>query len=95
MPFPFIPGGLLLAITVLGTALVAFGLGLKALDWSIDATRRTALAGIVKGFRDWQSDPNEPLAPTASSSTEVEESVAAREALQPVAPDPTHRRGEG
>jgi hypothetical protein len=95
MPFPFLPGGLLLSITVLGTAMVAFGIALKALDWSIDATRRTALAGIVRGFRNWQSDPDEPPAPTAPSSTEVEESVAALEGLAPVAPDPTHRRREG
>jgi hypothetical protein len=95
MPFPFIPGGLLLALTVLGTTLVAFGLALKSLDWSIDAARRTALAGIVTGLRYWQSSPAARVVPTSPSSTGVEEVAAALDRLEPVAPDRTHRRREG
>ena len=92
MPFPFIPAGLVLAITVLGAALAAFGLALKSLDWSIDAARRTALGGIVTGLRNWQSRQDSHAAPTSPSSTEVEEAVAGPAWLEPVAPTRTHRR---
>ncbi len=100
MPFPFIPAGLLLAIAVLGIALVVFGLALKALDWSIDAARRTALPGIVTGLRHWQNQPGAPAAPSppaaaAPSPPEVHEAVAALEGLEAVAPEGTHRRREG
>jgi hypothetical protein len=54
MPFPFFPGGLLLALAVLGAVMVLFGLALRALDWTIDATRGSAVVGIVSGLRDWQ-----------------------------------------
>ena len=54
MPFPFFPGGLILALVVLGGVMVLFGLALKALDWTIDATRGSAVIGIVSGLRDWQ-----------------------------------------
>ena len=90
MPLPFIPTGLLLALTVLGATLVAFGLALKSLDWSIDAARRTALPGIVSGLRGWQGRPDALEASTSPSSMEVEESVAALDRLEPVAPDGTH-----
>lgn len=92
MPFPFIPAGLALAITVLGVALAAFGLALKSLDWSIDAARRNALAGIITGLRDWQSRQDSHAAPTSPSSTEVEEAVPGPAWLEPVAPTGTHRR---
>ena len=47
MELPFVPAGLLLALAVLGGTLVLFGLALKALDWTIDASRDSALGGIV------------------------------------------------
>ena len=93
MQFPFIPGGLFLALMVLGISLVAFGLALKSLDWSIDTARRSAIAGIVTGLRTWQSRPD--AAQVAPPSTELEESVGALGMLEPVAPDGTHRRREG
>ena len=97
MPFPFIPSGLLLAITVLGATLAAFGLALKSLNWSIDTARRSALTGIVSGFRNWQGRPSAPAPSTSPSSTspssmEVEELGAALDALEHVAPDGTRRR---
>jgi hypothetical protein len=92
MPFPFIPAGLLLAIAVLAITLVAFGLALKALDWSIDAARRSALAGIVTGLRSWEIQPPTQAAPTPPPSTEVEDEDGVFEELVPVSPDRTHRR---
>ncbi|HEX5823020.1 MAG TPA: hypothetical protein VFY18_01050 [Candidatus Limnocylindrales bacterium] len=53
MPFPFLPGGALLAIAVLGGALTIFGLVLRAMDKAITAGRRTMLSGLVAGFRTW------------------------------------------
>jgi len=88
MPFPFFPGGLLLALAVLGGTMVLFGLALKALDWTIDATRGSAVVGIVSGLRDWQM-PREsrqaiagPVA-WATTSEALEESV--EEPVGPVA----------
>jgi hypothetical protein len=88
MVFPFVPGGLLLAIVVLAGTMLLFALALKALDWSIDAVRQTALAGIVTGLRDWQAAGGEGDRPGRSSEaamTSVEESVAAVDGLEHVA----------
>ena len=54
MPFPFIPGGAVLALAVLGGALVIFGAALKAMSWTIDAARGSMLGGMVSGIRDWE-----------------------------------------
>ncbi|HET9520437.1 MAG TPA: hypothetical protein VFO73_05255 [Candidatus Limnocylindrales bacterium] len=97
MPFPFIPAGLLLAITVLGATLVAFGLALKSLDWSIDAVRRSALTGIVSGLRDWQGHPDGPdlpAPPTSPAPADFEDSAALGE-LEAVEPDAPRRGGAG
>jgi hypothetical protein len=99
MPFSFIPGGLLLALAVLGGIFVLFGLALKAFDWTIDATRGTALVGIVSGLRDWQmpSEPSEAIARAEASATPslpVEETVRPVEALERVTPDRTRGRRE-
>jgi hypothetical protein len=53
MPFPFLPGGALLALAVLGGALTVFGLALRAMDRAITASRRSMLPGLVSGFRTW------------------------------------------
>jgi hypothetical protein len=92
MPFPFMPAGLLLAVTVLGTAMAAFGLALKAMDWSIDAVRRSPLTGIVSGLRDWQASPPTRTGSPPSSPAEVEESVAPLDTLEVVAHDRTRPR---
>jgi hypothetical protein len=63
MPFPFLPGGALLAIAVLGGALTVFGLALRAMDRTIAAGRRTILPGLVSGFRTWVgASPSAPVA---------------------------------
>ncbi len=95
MPFPFIPGGLALALAVLGGTMVLFGLALKALDWGIDSTRRTVLPGIVSGMRDWQrpAERGEQPVHAAIPSTDppVEEPGAQFTHLERVEPD--RRRG--
>ena len=73
MPFPFLPTGLLLAIAVVATSLIAFGIALKALDWSIDVVRGTTLTQIVSGMRSWQSHSTSPQLPVASGPCGVEE----------------------
>ncbi len=82
MPFPFLPGGVLLAIAVLGGALMVFGLVLRAMDRAVTASRRSVLPGLVSGFRTWASagerdvgveslSPVPPL-PTAETAVGVE-----------------------
>jgi hypothetical protein len=69
MPFPFLPGGALLAIAVLGGALIVFGVALRAIDHAITASQRSMLPGLVSGFRTWTSeratdadvDPTKPV----------------------------------
>lgn len=53
MPFPFLPGGVLLAVAVLGGALTVFGLVLWTMDRAIVASRRSMLTGLVAGFQAW------------------------------------------
>lgn len=99
MQLEFLPGGLLLGLTVLGGTLLLFGLALKALDWTIDASRDSALVGIVSGLRDWQmnSESDEvPARPTAVAmlAVPIEETVGPTPVLELVAPDQTRGRGE-
>lgn len=60
MPFPFIPGGALLALAVLGGAMALFGVALRALDWTIDTARGSMLGGIVSGLRGWEQRQGKP-----------------------------------
>jgi multisubunit Na+/H+ antiporter MnhB subunit len=60
MPFPFLPGGALLAMVVLTTAFAIFGLALRAMDRAILAGRRSVLPGIISGFRTWAATPALP-----------------------------------
>jgi hypothetical protein len=69
MTFPFIPGGVLLALAVLGGAILLFGLALKALDWSIDGVKGSMLSGVVSGLRDWEGGSRPPQAPAASPNS--------------------------
>jgi hypothetical protein len=69
MPFPFFPGGALLALAVLGGAMALFGLALKALDWSIDGVKGSMLSGVVSGLRDWERGSHAPTASTGSTGS--------------------------
>jgi len=95
MPFPFFPGGLLLALAVLGAVMVLFGLALRALDWTIDATRGSAVVGIVSGLRDWQmpgafkegiARPAVSATPSGPVEDPLEELVGPVEDLERVTP---------
>jgi hypothetical protein len=77
MPFPFLPGGVLLAIAVLGGAFFVFGLVLRAMDHAVAASRRSVLPGLVSGFRTWASaretdrgvEPQSPAPPLPAAGT--------------------------
>ena len=69
MPFPFIPGGVILALSVLGGAIAIFGVALKALDWSIDGIKGSMLNGVVSGLRDWESRSQRRTRRVSSDST--------------------------
>jgi hypothetical protein len=102
MPFPFIPGGALLALAVLGGALAIFGVALKALDWTIDAARGSMLGGVVSGIRNWELPSRRftPRSPAASpagpqpTSEVLEDGDDSLVALQRVSPAGGVRRGD-
>lgn len=99
MQLPFLPAGLLLALAVLGGTLVLFGLALKALDWTIDASRDTALIGMVTGLRDWRMswEPDDPTGrppAVARLAGPIEEIVGPAQSQERVAPDQARGRGE-
>jgi hypothetical protein len=75
MPFPFVPGGVLLAIAVLTGAITLFGLALRAMDRAFSSGRRTMLPGLVSGIRTWMA-PRFPQESTPSSTTVIEPSEA-------------------
>ena len=56
MPFPFLPGGLLLALTVLGGAFAVFGAALHLLDRAASSARGTIATGLAAGIRSWSRD---------------------------------------
>src|SRR6476659_2075870 len=101
MQFPFMPGGALLALAVLGGALAIFGAALKALDWTIDAARGSMLDGIVSGIRDWDlsrhASPGSPSAATVVPTPAAEVVEISEEAsieLERVTPSDGVRRGD-
>ena len=53
MPFPFLPGGAILAAAVLGGAFALFALLLRALDRTATEIKGSFLPGIVSGLRGW------------------------------------------
>ena len=75
MPFPFLPGGAILATAVLVGALTIFGLALMALDRAADraagALRGSMLPGIVSGMRGWTPHHEVPDTPPPSRPTEA------------------------
>jgi hypothetical protein len=77
MPFPFLPGGVLLAAAVLSGSLIIFGLALRAMDRAILASRGSMLHGLVAGFRTWaEASPSEsraslPAEPASPTTTET------------------------
>ncbi|HYU49042.1 MAG TPA: hypothetical protein VEO91_03805 [Candidatus Limnocylindria bacterium] len=55
MAFPFLPGGAILAMAVLGGAFALFAIVLRAIDGTATEIRGSFLPGIVSGLRDWSS----------------------------------------
>jgi hypothetical protein len=77
MPFPFLPGGALVAGAVLLAALTAFGLGLRAINRvatrAASELRLSIVPGVVSGLRRWgEGEPTEsrplPASPSAPAS---------------------------
>jgi hypothetical protein len=69
MPFPFFPGGVLLALAVLAGAMTVFGLALRAMDRAFAAGRRSMLPGLVSGLRNWT--PSRPPADAPDKPAEM------------------------
>ncbi|MDQ3128841.1 MAG: hypothetical protein M3Q66_10380 [Chloroflexota bacterium] len=71
MPFPFLPGGGILAIAVLVGALAIFGLAIVAVDRAagraVGALRGGMLPGIVAGWHGWSPHPGSPDSPQPAS----------------------------
>jgi hypothetical protein len=53
MPFPFLPGGAILAAAVLGGAFALFALLLRAIDRTATEIKGSFLPGVVSGLRGW------------------------------------------
>jgi hypothetical protein len=70
MPFPFLPAGAVVAVSVLIGALTAFGLILRATDRAatraVAGLRGSVLPGLVSGIRGW-SVPHRPTTPESTS----------------------------
>ena len=67
MPFPFLPGGIVLALAVLGGAFAVFGLALRAMDRAWLGARNTMAVGLVAGMRQWSTARREPEGHLSSS----------------------------
>jgi hypothetical protein len=69
MPFPFFPGGLILALAVLGGAFVLFGLALRAMDRAAGFMRFSVASGLVAGMRQWAPAGEPPVGPPLAVAT--------------------------
>jgi hypothetical protein len=60
MAFPFLPGGAILAMAVLGGTFALFAIILRAIDRTATEMRGSFLPEVVSGIRDWSRthDPN-------------------------------------
>ena len=71
MPFPFLPAGAVVAVSVLIGALTAFGLILRATDRAatraVAGLRGSVLPSLVSGMRGW-SAPHGPIVPEPTGS---------------------------
>jgi hypothetical protein len=54
MPFPFLPGGAIVAATVLGGAIVGFAAAMMALDRAGSRIFGAVVSGVVAGARGWR-----------------------------------------
>jgi hypothetical protein len=69
MPFPFLPGGALLAASVLIGALAVFGLILRAMDRAIVGLRDNLLSGLVAGIRTWGTPESDRFVDRSSEAS--------------------------
>jgi hypothetical protein len=53
MAFPFLPGGAILAMAVLGGAFALFAIALRAIDRTATEIKGSFLPGVVSGLRNW------------------------------------------
>lgn len=60
MEFPFYPAGLIVSALFLGTAMVAFGLALTALDRGAAELRGSIGTVLVRGVRAWTAGAHRP-----------------------------------
>jgi hypothetical protein len=67
MSFPFLPGGAILAATVLVGAFAAFALALRAMDRAVEGIRGSVLPGLVSGIRGWSPRTGVRPAPATGS----------------------------
>jgi hypothetical protein len=74
MPFPFLPAGAIVAVSVLIGALTAFGLILRATDRAatraVAGLRGSVLPSLVSGIRGW-SVPSGPTPPETTGSPDA------------------------
>jgi hypothetical protein len=66
MSFPFLPGGAILAMLVLGGAFALFALVLRAIDRTATEIKGSVLPGVVAGLRDWSRTRDRGRARTSS-----------------------------
>ncbi|HEX2755883.1 MAG TPA: hypothetical protein VHM48_10490 [Candidatus Limnocylindrales bacterium] len=78
MPFPFLPGGVIVAATVLIGALTAFGLVLRAMDRAVLGLRDMAVSSLVSGLRGWSNGRQASAGMESPRSTTSPWSVASR-----------------
>ena len=71
MAFPFLPGGLILAATVLGGAIVGFVAAMMAIDRAGSRVFGAVVSGVVAGARHWRDG-----GPTRRSSSGEPRTVA-------------------
>jgi hypothetical protein len=68
MPFPFLPGGVLLAIGVLSGAYVVFAVAIRATDRALSGLRSSMLPTVVSGLRTWRESSPVIAASTSPAS---------------------------
>lgn len=58
MPFPFIPGGAIVAAAVLFSAIAGFVAGMLAIDRTATRVFGGVVSGVVSGARRWREGPS-------------------------------------
>jgi hypothetical protein len=86
MPFPFIPGGAIVAAAVLFSAIAGFVAGMLAIDRTATRVFGGVVSGVVTGARRWREGPSVARRPPSDEPRPITTAVLESMPIRAAAP---------